>query len=90
MSKLTVDDIVPGDLYVFADPTFSFWVGLVARATRRCGHSNTHYIFEFIELIELADGTYSLGCEIGAQLPINVKYFERYPRIPSASDQLFS
>jgi hypothetical protein len=88
--KLTVNDIVPGELYVFADPTFSFWEGLVARATHRCGHSNTHYIFEFIELIELADGTHSLGDKIGAQLPMNVKYFERYPRVQSASDQLFS
>jgi hypothetical protein len=90
MPKLTVNDIVPGELYVFTDPTFSFWVGLVARATHRCGYSNTHYMFEFIELIELADGTHSLGCNIGAQLPINIKYFERYPPAPSASDQLFS
>jgi hypothetical protein len=90
MPKLTVDDIVPGELYVFTDPAFPSWVGLVARATHRSGHSNTHYMFEFIELIEQADGTHSLGNKIGAQLPMNVKYFERYPRVQSASDQLFS
>jgi hypothetical protein len=85
MSKLTVDDIVPGELYVLTDPAFSSWTGLVAKATYRYGHSSTHYVFE---LIELTDGT--RGYKTGTLLPLNVKRFERYPRIPSASDQLFN
>jgi hypothetical protein len=83
MPKLTVEDIVPGDLYVLTDPTFSSWIGLVAKAAYRYGHSSTHYVFE---LIELTDGT--RGYKTGAQLPLNVKRFERYQ--PSASDQLFN
>jgi hypothetical protein len=87
MSKLTVDDIVPDELYVFTDPDFPSWIGLVTRAVRRSGLSNKVYEFE---IIELADGARSLGYEVGAQLPLKVTYFERYPLIPSASDQLFS
>lgn len=89
MPKLTVDDIVPGELYVFTDtdPVFSSWVGLVARAICRNGRSGAVYLFE---LIELTDELRSLGYSIGELLHIDIKRFERYPRIPSASDQLVS
>jgi hypothetical protein len=89
MSKLTVDDIVPGELYVFTDanPIFSSWIGLVARAVRRSGLSNKVYEFE---IIDLADGARSLGYEVGAQLTLKINFFERYPCVQSASDQLFS
>jgi hypothetical protein len=87
MSKLTVGNIVPGELYVFTNPFFSYWVGQIARAIRPYEHSSTIYVFE---LIELSYGARSLGYKIGAQLPLKVNFFERYPLIPSASDPLFS
>jgi hypothetical protein len=87
MPKLTVNDIVPGELYVFADinPYFSSWVGLIARATHRYKPSSTRYVFE---LIKLADETCGIGYAIGTQLSIDVERFERYQL--SASDQLFN
>jgi hypothetical protein len=87
MPKLTVDDIVPGELYVFTDasPAFSAWVGLVARAIRHFGDTNTDYVFE---LIELTDRLRSLGYTIGELIPISVELFKRYQL--STSDQLFN
>jgi hypothetical protein len=85
MPKLTIDDIVPGELYIFTDPDFPSWVGLVVRAIGRYGLLNIIYEFEIIELV---DGARSLGYEVGAQLPIKIIFFEQYQL--SASDQLFS
>jgi hypothetical protein len=87
MPKLTIDDIVPGELYVFTNPFFSYWVGQIARAIRPYKHSSTIYVFE---LIELSYGARSLGYEVGAQLTLKINFFERYPCVQSASDQLFS
>jgi hypothetical protein len=87
MSKLTAEDIVPGELYIFTSPAFPSWIGLVARATHRSGLSNKVYEFE---IIELADGARSLGYEVGAQITLKINFFERHPNTTSASDQLFS
>jgi hypothetical protein len=87
MPKLTIDDIVPGELYVFTDKAFSSWVGLVARAVRPCEDSDKVHDFE---IVGLADGARSLGYEAGAQLTLKISFFERYQLTPSASDQLFS
>jgi hypothetical protein len=89
MSKLTVDDIVPGELYIFTDtnPAFSSWVGLIVRAVCRYDSSRPSYLFE---IVGLPDGTHNLGYKTGELLPINVKYLERYQLTHNASDQLFS
>jgi hypothetical protein len=89
MSKLTLADMIPGELYVFTDtdPVFSSWVGLVARAICRHGRSGAVYLFE---PIELTDELRKLGYSTEELLNIKVKRFERYPVIPSASDPLFS
>jgi hypothetical protein len=87
MSKLTADDIVPGELYVFTSPAFPSWIGLVARAIHRYKPSSRRYLFE---LVKLPDETQSIGPVLGAQLVVRAERFERYPRILSASDQLFS
>jgi hypothetical protein len=89
MPKLTAEDIVPGELYVFTDtnPIFSSWVGLIARAIRRHERYSWSYIFEIVKLTEdlLHD-----GYNVGTLLPMSAKRFERYPCIPNISDQLFS
>jgi hypothetical protein len=87
MPKLTADDIVPGELYVFTNPAFSRWVGVVVRAIGRYERSNAFYVFK---IIELTDGIRSLGYAVGRQLPLKVNFFERYPCVQSASDQLFN
>jgi hypothetical protein len=88
MSKLTVDDIVPGELYVFTDtnPDFSHWVGLIIRAMCRYDSSRPSYLFE---IVELPDGARNLGYKIGALLPVDIRHLERYPLTHNASDQLF-
>jgi hypothetical protein len=87
MPKLTLDNIIPGELYVFTDtdPVFSSWVGLVARAVRRHGRLGAVYLFE---PIKLTDELRSLGYSMRELLNIEVKRFKRYQL--SASDQLFN